>query len=60
MELIERDETEPTVFETFAVMFPNLRAEAADPATVARVVGSGALAPEWLGYVVGRNPLAAP
>jgi MOSC domain-containing protein YiiM len=60
MELIERDDTEPTVFEAFAVMFPNLRAEAADAATVARVVRSDALAPEWLGYVVGRNPLAAP
>lgn len=58
MELLERDDTAATVFETFAVMFPNLRAEAADPETVARVVRTRALAAEWLGYVHGRNPLA--
>lgn len=58
MELIERADSEPTVFETFAAMFPSIRAEATDPETVARVVRSAALAPEWLGYVRGRNPLA--
>lgn len=58
MVLIERDDAEPTVFETFAAMFPNLRAEANDPDTVARVARSRALAPEWLGSLHGRNPLA--
>ena len=59
MELIGRDDAEPTVFETFAVMFPGLRGEAADPEIVDRVVRSTTLAPEWLGYVRGRNPLAS-
>lgn len=58
MELIERDDAAATVFETFAVMFPNLRTEAAEAEVVERVVRSAALAPEWLGYVLGRNPLA--
>jgi hypothetical protein len=59
MELVERDDTEPTLFETFAVMFPGIRTEAADPEVVDRVVRSLALAPDWLGSVLGRNPLAA-
>lgn len=58
MELIGSSETEPTVFETFAAMFPNVHPQANDPEVVARVVHSAALAPEWLGYLRGRNLLA--
>jgi MOSC domain-containing protein YiiM len=55
--LVERDGAGPTVFETFAVMFPGFRAEADDPAVVRRVLGSVALSEEWFGSVVHRNPL---
>ena len=55
---VERDDTAPTVFECFAVMFPGFRTEADDPALVGRVVGTATLSDEWLGSVVHRNPHA--
>lgn len=59
LELVERDDAAPTVAECFAVMFHGLRTEADDPDIVARVVRCAALAPEWLGYLTARNPLAS-
>jgi MOSC domain-containing protein YiiM len=56
--LVERDDTAPTVFECFAVMFPGFRTEADDPALVRRVLGTPALSEEWFGSVVHRNPHA--
>lgn len=58
LELVDRDETAPTVAECFAVMFPGIHAEADDPEVVRRVVQCAVLAPEWLGYLTARNPLA--
>ena len=58
LDLVERDDTAPTVAETFATMFHGVHPEADDPATVARVVQCASLAPEWLGYLTARNPLA--
>lgn len=58
LELIDRDETAPTVAECFAVMFPGVHAEADNPEVMRRVVQCAALAPEWLGYLTARNPLA--
>ena len=56
--LVERDDTAPTVFETFAVMFPGFRTEADDPALVRRVIDGPTLSEEWLGSVLHRNPHA--
>ncbi|MEP6624263.1 MAG: MOSC domain-containing protein [Acidimicrobiia bacterium] len=56
--LLDRDETAPTVAETFAIMFHGVHPEADDPEVVTRVVGCAALAPEWLDYLRARNPLA--
>jgi MOSC domain-containing protein YiiM len=56
--LVERDDAAPTVFETFAVMFPGFRTEADDPALVRHVLGTPALSEEWFGAVVHRNPHA--
>lgn len=56
--LVERDDTAPTVFECFAVMFPGFRTEADDPALVRRVLGTPALSEEWFASVVHRNPHA--
>jgi MOSC domain-containing protein YiiM len=56
--LVERDDSAPTVFETFAVMFPGFRTEADDPALVRRVLGTPALSVEWFGAVAARNPHA--
>ena len=58
LELVDRDETAPTVAECFAVMFPGVHPEADDPEMVRRVAQCGSLAPEWLGYLAARNPLA--
>jgi MOSC domain-containing protein YiiM len=55
--LVDRDDTAPSVAETFAIMFHGLHPEADDPEVVTRVVRCAALAPEWLGYVSARNPL---
>jgi MOSC domain-containing protein YiiM len=57
-ELVERRDGWPTVADTFAAMFTGRRAEAADAGLVARVVACAALAPEWLGYLTSRNPIA--
>lgn len=59
IEVVDSDPASATVADAFAVMFPNLRAEANDPATVARVLTSPSLAVEWSGYLRARNPLAA-
>jgi MOSC domain-containing protein YiiM len=56
--LVERDDTAPTVFDTFAVMFPGFRAEADDAGLVRRVLGTPALSEEWFGALVHRNPHA--
>ncbi|MGZ6910646.1 MAG: MOSC domain-containing protein [Acidimicrobiia bacterium] len=57
--LVERDDTAPTVLETFAVMFPGFRPEADDPALVRRVLGCPPLSEEWFAAVVHRNPHAS-
>ncbi len=57
LDLVERDDTAPTVAETFAVMFAGVHPEADDPTVVDRVVQCAALAPEWLGYLAARSPL---
>ena len=56
--LDERDDTAPTVFECFAVMFPGFRTEADDPALVRRVIACPTLSDEWLGAVLHRSPHA--
>ncbi len=56
--LLDRDDTAPTVAETFAIMFHGVHPEADDPEVVTRVVQCAALAPEWLGYLRARNPRA--
>lgn len=58
LEFIDRDETAPTVAETFSVMFSGVHPEADDADVVRRVVQCSSLSPEWLGYVAARNPLA--
>jgi len=60
MELLERDEANMTVHDTFAVLFAGQRTEADDHSTVQSVLRSPALSPEWNGYVRARNPLAGP
>ena len=56
--LVERDDAAPTLFDTFAVMFPGFRAEADDPELVRRVLAAPALSDEWYGSIVHRNPHA--
>jgi MOSC domain-containing protein YiiM len=56
--LVDRDDTAPTVHETFAVMFPGFRTEADDPDLVRRVLAAPALSDEWYGSVLHRNPHA--
>ncbi len=58
LEFVDRDETAPTVAETFAVMFSGVHPAADDPDVVRRVVQCPSLSPEWLGYIAARNPLA--
>jgi MOSC domain-containing protein YiiM len=53
--LVERDDTTPTLFEAFAVMFPGFRAEADDAALVRRVLAAPALSDEWGGAILHRN-----
>lgn len=59
IDVIESNPASATVAETFAVMFPHARVEADDADTVARVLESAAIAPEWVEYLRARNPLAA-
>jgi MOSC domain-containing protein YiiM len=56
--LVDRDDTAPTVNESFAVMFPGFRTEADDPALVRRVIDCSTLSEEWLASVLHRNPHA--
>lgn len=58
VELVERRNDWPSVADTFAVMFTGRRPEADDAELVAGVMGCAALAPEWVGYLANRNPLA--
>jgi MOSC domain-containing protein YiiM len=56
--LVARDETAPTVFDCFAVMFPGFRTEADDPELVRQVIDCPTLSEEWLASVLHRNPHA--
>ncbi len=58
IDVIDSNPASATLAETFAVMFPGARREADDADVVARVLASPALAPEWIGYLRARNPLA--